>query len=287
VTGRIKKGWARDFFQVPNEIYDRRDISGYAKAVFVYLCRRADDDSQAFPTHARVAGDVGFSESTVRRAIDSLIEAGLLTRQPRYDGRGFQVSNIYTLIRPSTVPERGAAAPSPGKDEVEPPAGSPGPVMEQGVLQELPGSNAVAGCSVRPGGVLQENSQGALVEQAVCSGRTGRVFCENTKEYPDQKYPMEKDPGEKDQSVCPSVLSTGPPARDKRPADWRIDFSDPKQVIKYYSDRFGATERQVVMAMLSVQAQVDKRTVIMDYKAYFEKTLQQLLQDEDFRKHFV
>jgi hypothetical protein len=39
--------------------------------------------------------------------------------------------------------------------------------------------------------------------------------------------------------------------------------------------------------MISIQGQLDKGTIIMDYKAYFEKTLTQVMQEDDFRKHFV
>lgn len=102
----------------------------------------------------------------------------------------------------------------------------------------------------------------------------------------------EKDNGDEKEksgnpSVSPSVHHHEPPGQSRRPTDRRIDFSDAEQVIKYYGERLGASRRQVVLAILSVQAQRDKGAVILDHKAYFEKTLTQLLQEEDFRRHFV
>ncbi|MFZ5592328.1 MAG: helix-turn-helix domain-containing protein [Bacillota bacterium] len=163
MSDQVRKGWGREFFQAPNEIFDRRDINVYAKAGYIYLCRRADDDSQVFPTYAHIAEDVGVSQRTVRRAIDALIAAGLLLKEARYDRRGLQTSNLYTLIRPS----------------------------------------------------------------------------------------------------------------------------NPELVIRYYTEEFGASERQVVMTMLSVQAQLDKGAVINNYQAYFEKALLELLQEQRLRSYFT
>ncbi|MHB1126944.1 MAG: helix-turn-helix domain-containing protein [Bacillota bacterium] len=285
---KIRTGWRRDFFQAPNEIYDRRDISGYAKAVFVYLCRRADDDSRAFPAYARIAQDVGFSLSTVRRAIDTLTALGLLLKEARYDGRGFQTSNIYTLIRPSSVPEGEQDSPPQAKGAEETrDERTEREAMEQGVPPEHPGKTSWQGSSDRAGRVFLENRRGGPGDQPGCSGGAGRVSLENSEKDPDQEYPVEQDPVKKHPSVSQSVKMVGEPCREKRQTDGQTDFSDPEAVIKYYTTRSGATDRQVMLAMLSVQAQIDKGTVIMDYKAYFEKTLAQLIQEEDFRKHFV
>jgi len=72
-----------------------------------------------------------------------------------------------------------------------------------------------------------------------------------------------------------------------RPTDGQIDFSNFELTIKHYIDKFKATKNQIVKAMVSVQAQLDKGAIIMDSKAYFEKTLTQVMQEDDFRSHFV
>lgn len=134
---KIRTGWRREFFQAPNEIYERQDISGYAKAVYVYLCRRADEEGRAFPTYGRIAREVGFSVSTVRRAIDTLLAAGLLRKDPRYGPRGAQEGNLYTLVRPSAVPE---------------------------------------GCSKRAGGVFSQSTPPALTEHPECIERDSSLM---------------------------------------------------------------------------------------------------------------
>ncbi|TDA70595.1 MAG: hypothetical protein D9V47_00640 [Clostridia bacterium] len=58
-------------------------------------------------------------------------------------------------------------------------------------------------------------------------------------------------------------------------------------VIGYYAHKFVASERQVVMAMLAVEAQLDKGAVITNHQAYFEKTLQHLVEEQIFRNLFV
>lgn len=274
---RIRTGWQREFFQVPNEIYDRRDISGYAKAVFVYLCRRADDESRAFPTYARIASDVGFSLSTARRAIEILTEKGLLLKEARFDGRGFQTSNIYTLIRPSSVLEQGNDPLPQGKESAEIKLDIPElPQPKKGDLREQRGGSE--GVS----GVLSENSPDVPVGQPGCSVGTGRMFCEDNKKDPDQEYPVEKN-----QSIRQSIFTAGKALKEGRPTDAQIDFSDYEQAVNHYMAKFGATREQVVKAMVSVQVQLDNGAVILDCKAYFEKALTQLMQEDDFRKHFL
>lgn len=193
----IKKGWKREFFQVPNEIYDRRDVNGYAKAVFIYLCRLADESSQAFPSYARIAQDVGFSQSTVRRAISELSDTGLLLKKKRCDRRGLQVSNLYILVRPSDVPERGP------------------------------------GCSKGTGRVFCENKQDVPGEQIECSVRTGRVSCENNEKDPDQKDIDQKDLESVSQSVTSYYEDTEPhgldgPTDADPPSDQEVEFCDKK-----------------------------------------------------------
>jgi hypothetical protein len=278
MSDQVRKGWGRDFFQAPNEIFDRRDINVYAKAVYLYLCRRADDDSQAFPTYARIAADVGGSPRTVRRAIEALIAAGLLLKEARYDRRSFQTSNLYTLIRPSTVPEPGPKGTLPVKDtaDAEPRTESP---AASGCSEDV--SRNHPGCSGGTGGVLCENTPGGLVDQPGWSVGPSGMVREATKQYPSEEYPGEEDP-----SVRPSVHHLEMPGR-KRLTDRRIDFVNFQPLIRYYAERFGANARQVVMAMLAVEAQLDKGTVITNHQAYFEKTLQHLVEEQIFRNLFV
>jgi len=85
------------------------------------------------------------------------------------------------------------------------------------------------------------------------------VVCEATKEYPDEKYPGEEDASAR-QSVYHHLNPDVIMSVHKRPTERRIDFSNPNLVIRYYAEKFGAGERQVVPTMLSVQTQLDKGT---------------------------
>ncbi|MFD1673671.1 helix-turn-helix domain-containing protein [Alicyclobacillus fodiniaquatilis] len=105
--GQVRKGWTNGYFTVPNGIYEMQ-IGGHAKAVYVYLCRRADSEGQSFPGYGTIAGEVGFSRSTVQRAVNELINAGLLLKEVR--GRkenGEFYPNLYTVIHPlDVIPKR-------------------------------------------------------------------------------------------------------------------------------------------------------------------------------------
>ena len=45
-----------------------------------------------------IAAELGFSRSTVKRALDDLYGAGLLTREPRWRENGSLSSNLYRLV---------------------------------------------------------------------------------------------------------------------------------------------------------------------------------------------
>ncbi|SHE59476.1 Helix-turn-helix domain-containing protein [Desulforamulus putei DSM 12395] len=66
------------FFMGDNAIFDRHDLSVYEKIVYIYLCRRADSESRAWPSYDRIAQDCGISRDTAMRAVAKLVEKGLL-----------------------------------------------------------------------------------------------------------------------------------------------------------------------------------------------------------------
>jgi hypothetical protein len=112
--GTVRKGWNPGVFWVPNEIYEA-GVSGYAKAVYIYLCRRSDDEGKSFPGYGTIAKEVGFSKSSIRRAVDELIAAGLLVKENR--GRkesGEFYSNEYTLIHPANATPQESLKPTDG-----------------------------------------------------------------------------------------------------------------------------------------------------------------------------
>ena len=93
---RAKK---RDFFIAQNMIFNL-DISEHAKIVYLYLCRCADDESQAFPSYSTIAKRCSISRRTALRAVRELQDVGLLevkNRQMLKNGKLLYTSNLYIL----------------------------------------------------------------------------------------------------------------------------------------------------------------------------------------------
>jgi predicted transcriptional regulator len=73
------------------------DLPHRAVSVYMYLCDRADKDGGSFPSHKTIAGDLRLSVSTVKRALNDLILAGCLEKQPRYRRNQGRTSNLYKV----------------------------------------------------------------------------------------------------------------------------------------------------------------------------------------------
>lgn len=78
------------------------DVGGTDRLVLLSLANHADDLGECWPGVARIAGEAGVSERTVRRSIQNLVEAGVLEveRQgsgARAAGRADRATNLYRL----------------------------------------------------------------------------------------------------------------------------------------------------------------------------------------------
>ena len=60
------------------------DLSHRARSVYMYLKDRADKDDKCWPAIKTIAKELGLSSSTVKRALDELCQAGLLTKRRAY-----------------------------------------------------------------------------------------------------------------------------------------------------------------------------------------------------------
>ncbi len=99
MMNKIRRANKRDFFIAQNMIFDL-DISEHAKITYLYLCRCADDENQAFPSYNTIAKKCSFSRSTAINTIKELQEIGLLSvekRQVKKSGKPVNTSNLYTL----------------------------------------------------------------------------------------------------------------------------------------------------------------------------------------------
>lgn len=79
------------------EFLYKTDLPHRAIAVYRYLFDRANRQGQCWPAIATVARDLHLSENTVRRALDDLRHAGLITTTQRTRKNGGKSSLLYTL----------------------------------------------------------------------------------------------------------------------------------------------------------------------------------------------
>ena len=73
------------------------DLCHRARAVYMYLKDRADKDGKCWPAIKTIARELCLSRSTVKRALDDLCQAGLVTKETRWRENGGLTSNLYRL----------------------------------------------------------------------------------------------------------------------------------------------------------------------------------------------
>lgn len=74
------------------------DLSHRARAVYMYLKDRSGRKGQCWPSVKTIAAELGLSRSTVKRALDDLCRAGLITKEDRWRENGSLTSNLYRLL---------------------------------------------------------------------------------------------------------------------------------------------------------------------------------------------
>lgn len=70
-----------------------------ARLVLQVLVLHCNKEGECFPSIKTIAAKCGYGVSTVKRALDELVNAGYIVKQARFDERknGGQTSNLYTL----------------------------------------------------------------------------------------------------------------------------------------------------------------------------------------------
>ena len=64
----------------------------------MYLKDRADRDSKCWPAIKTIAKELGLSSSTVKRALNELCQAGLLTKESRWREHGGETSLLSRIF---------------------------------------------------------------------------------------------------------------------------------------------------------------------------------------------
>ena len=78
------------------EMLFRDDLTFRAQSIYRYLCYRQGKNDSAWPSHKKIASDTKCSVSTVKRAIDELVQKGYLEKAHRRRANGSKTSNSYT-----------------------------------------------------------------------------------------------------------------------------------------------------------------------------------------------
>ena len=78
-------------------IYADEELPSRAKAVYMYLRDRSNKDGKCWPGIKTIAGELNLSRSTVKRALDDLYQAELITKETRRRENGSLTSNLYSI----------------------------------------------------------------------------------------------------------------------------------------------------------------------------------------------
>ena len=82
------------------------NLRNRALQVLLYLIDRANKEQTCFPAVRTIARELHISVSTVKRAMQELVESGYVTKESRFrESNGGQTSNLYTLYFPKKVGE--------------------------------------------------------------------------------------------------------------------------------------------------------------------------------------
>ena len=81
-----------------DSIYNDQELSHRAKAVYIYLKDHANKEGTCWPGIKTIASGVSLSRSTVKRALDDLVRAGLVEKARQWRGNGSLSSNLYQLL---------------------------------------------------------------------------------------------------------------------------------------------------------------------------------------------
>ena len=80
-----------------DSIYQDTELGPRAKAVYIYLKDHANKEGTCWPGIKTIAAGVSLSRSTVKRALDDLVKAGLVTKERRWRSNGSLTSNFYHI----------------------------------------------------------------------------------------------------------------------------------------------------------------------------------------------
>ena len=75
----------------------REEVSSRAKIVYMYLKDRSNTEGECWPAIKTIARDTSMSVSTVKRALEDLLQCGLLRKERRFRENRGNTSNRYFI----------------------------------------------------------------------------------------------------------------------------------------------------------------------------------------------
>ena len=75
----------------------REEVSSRAKIVYMYLKDRSNAEGECWPAIKTIARDTSMSVSTVKRALEDLLQCGLLRKERRFRENRGNTSNRYFI----------------------------------------------------------------------------------------------------------------------------------------------------------------------------------------------
>ena len=79
-------------------IYNDQELGHRAKVVYIYLKDHTSKEGTCWPGINTIASGVSLSRSTVKRALDDLVRAGLVEKSSRWRENGSLSSNLCRVI---------------------------------------------------------------------------------------------------------------------------------------------------------------------------------------------
>lgn len=197
----------------------RQELPCGAKFVLVALADMADEAHSCYPGQALLASMTGQAERTVRRHLESLESAGLITRAARRTGAGVRTSDRYVLVVEDDGPPPGPAPsdPPPGRNDAGHDKRPEWPVVDSGVanMAKHPSSPAQTASTAphRPDWPVESPAKYDRVTGQIGQGslrdpldRTTGV----TYVTPDRATPSSPPPSKIDQHETPAVPPKAP-----------------------------------------------------------------------------
>jgi predicted transcriptional regulator len=96
---------------VDRTYHDLPPVGAVDRRVYAAVARYAFDEAEAWPSHDRIAGELGIWRETVTRAVGRLIRAGwMIVKERRWSWRSGWMHNVYELLAPFCVSDLAAKA---------------------------------------------------------------------------------------------------------------------------------------------------------------------------------